>query len=355
MPSTSRGSSRARKPSRSARSVISSSRSCAAERRLVDVVVERQRQLGSRVLGIAGEGVERLVRHVTHGTRAAPAGQALAAVGCAQQQAVARGRRPFLLLGSAASAGRGIHRRRVDGSWQRSRSGSARAAGGPTGSTTWRSSRRGAPATRRTSRSAGRSTRSASIFRCSASAMDGVVSPRTAIEIGRLGGVGVLNLEGLWTRYADPDPILEEISHARRRHRHQADAGALRRADQARAHRRADPADQGRRRHHRRQPHPAARQAVLPGGARRGRRPVRHPGHGRQRRARLQPRRAAEPQEVHRRPRRPGHRRRLRVVLHRAAPDAHRRGRPARRRRPRPRLHHPRRARRRRADGHRDR
>ncbi len=45
-----------------------------------------------------------------------------------------------------------------------------------------------------------------------ASAMDGVVSPRTAIEIGRLGGVGVLNLEGLWTRYADPDPILEEIS-----------------------------------------------------------------------------------------------------------------------------------------------
>ncbi len=45
-----------------------------------------------------------------------------------------------------------------------------------------------------------------------ASAMDGVVSPRTAIEIGRLGGVGVLNLEGLWTRYADPEPLLEEIA-----------------------------------------------------------------------------------------------------------------------------------------------
>lgn len=45
-----------------------------------------------------------------------------------------------------------------------------------------------------------------------ASAMDGVVSPRTAIEIGRLGGLGVLNLEGLWTRYDDPDPILDEIS-----------------------------------------------------------------------------------------------------------------------------------------------
>jgi IMP dehydrogenase len=45
-----------------------------------------------------------------------------------------------------------------------------------------------------------------------ASAMDGVVSPRTAIDIGRLGGLGVLNLEGLWTRYDDPEPILEEIA-----------------------------------------------------------------------------------------------------------------------------------------------
>ena len=45
-----------------------------------------------------------------------------------------------------------------------------------------------------------------------ASAMDGVVSPATAIEIGRLGGVGVLNLEGLWTRYEDPESLLEEIS-----------------------------------------------------------------------------------------------------------------------------------------------
>ena len=34
-----------------------------------------------------------------------------------------------------------------------------------------------------------------------ASAMDGVVSPSSAIAIGQLGGVGVLNLEGLWTRY----------------------------------------------------------------------------------------------------------------------------------------------------------
>jgi IMP dehydrogenase len=44
------------------------------------------------------------------------------------------------------------------------------------------------------------------------SAMDGALSPATAIEIGRLGGVGVLNLEGLWTRYADPVPYFEEIA-----------------------------------------------------------------------------------------------------------------------------------------------
>ncbi len=45
-----------------------------------------------------------------------------------------------------------------------------------------------------------------------ASAMDGVVSPATAIEVGRLGGAGVLNLEGLWTRYEDPEPYFEEIA-----------------------------------------------------------------------------------------------------------------------------------------------
>jgi IMP dehydrogenase len=44
-----------------------------------------------------------------------------------------------------------------------------------------------------------------------ASGMDGVVSPRIAVELGRLGGLGVLNLEGLWTRYEDPDPVYAEI------------------------------------------------------------------------------------------------------------------------------------------------
>jgi IMP dehydrogenase len=45
-----------------------------------------------------------------------------------------------------------------------------------------------------------------------AAAMDGVVSPRTAIEIARLGGLACLNLEGLWTRYEDPEPVFEEIA-----------------------------------------------------------------------------------------------------------------------------------------------
>lgn len=45
-----------------------------------------------------------------------------------------------------------------------------------------------------------------------AAPMDSVVSPATAIEIGRLGGVGVLDLEGLWTRHDDPAPALREIA-----------------------------------------------------------------------------------------------------------------------------------------------
>ena len=45
-----------------------------------------------------------------------------------------------------------------------------------------------------------------------AAAMDGAVSPATAIEIGSIGGLAVLNLEGLWTRYENPEPLLEEIA-----------------------------------------------------------------------------------------------------------------------------------------------
>jgi IMP dehydrogenase len=45
-----------------------------------------------------------------------------------------------------------------------------------------------------------------------ASAMDGVVSPETAKVIGKLGGLAVLNLEGIWTRFEDADAELERIA-----------------------------------------------------------------------------------------------------------------------------------------------
>ncbi len=45
-----------------------------------------------------------------------------------------------------------------------------------------------------------------------AAPMDSVMSPATAIAFGRHGGLGVLNLEGLWTRYADPESLLEEVA-----------------------------------------------------------------------------------------------------------------------------------------------
>ncbi len=44
-----------------------------------------------------------------------------------------------------------------------------------------------------------------------AAPMDSVVSPQTAIMMGQLGGLGVLDLEGLWTRYENPEPLLAEI------------------------------------------------------------------------------------------------------------------------------------------------
>ncbi|MGF1663914.1 MAG: GuaB3 family IMP dehydrogenase-related protein [Kineosporiaceae bacterium] len=45
-----------------------------------------------------------------------------------------------------------------------------------------------------------------------AAPMDSVMSPATAIAVGKLGGLGVLDLEGLWTRYEDPEPLLAEIA-----------------------------------------------------------------------------------------------------------------------------------------------
>ena len=47
-----------------------------------------------------------------------------------------------------------------------------------------------------------------------ASAMDGVVDPRLAIEMGRLGGLAVLNLEGVQCRYEDADAVIKKIVEA---------------------------------------------------------------------------------------------------------------------------------------------
>jgi IMP dehydrogenase len=48
-----------------------------------------------------------------------------------------------------------------------------------------------------------------------AAPMDSVMSPATAIAFGKLGGLGVLNLEGLWTRYDDPSDLLAEVAQLR--------------------------------------------------------------------------------------------------------------------------------------------
>ncbi|MGL5861887.1 MAG: GuaB3 family IMP dehydrogenase-related protein [Phycicoccus sp.] len=45
-----------------------------------------------------------------------------------------------------------------------------------------------------------------------AAPMDSVMSPASAIAFGGLGGLAVLDLEGLWTRYEDPAPLLAEIA-----------------------------------------------------------------------------------------------------------------------------------------------
>jgi len=45
-----------------------------------------------------------------------------------------------------------------------------------------------------------------------AAAMDGVVDVTFAVEMSRLGGMAVLNLDGLQTRFADPDSVLEKIA-----------------------------------------------------------------------------------------------------------------------------------------------
>ena len=108
--------------------------------------------------------------------------------------------------------------------------------------------------------------------------MDSVTSPATAIAMGKMGALGVLDLEGLWTRYEDPTPLLDEI------------AGL--------------PADQATERIQQIYAEPVKPELITQrlhrGG--RGRGPVRDPRHCGLRRARLLRPGTAEPQEVHLRP-----------------------------------------------------
>ena len=78
---------------------------------------------------------------------------------------------------------------------------------------------------------------------------DAVVSPATAIAVGRAGGLGVLNAEGLWTRYEDPLPVYRKLREAagRRRAAGVAAAAGLLRAGQARPDHRPDQGDARRR------------------------------------------------------------------------------------------------------------
>jgi len=48
-----------------------------------------------------------------------------------------------------------------------------------------------------------------------AAPVDSAMSPESVIELGKLGGLGVLDFEGLWTRYEDPTQQLEEIARAK--------------------------------------------------------------------------------------------------------------------------------------------
>ena len=47
---------------------------------------------------------------------------------------------------------------------------------------------------------------------CVAHPSDATMSPQSVVALGQLGGLGVLNVEGLWCRYEDPSKVLESLS-----------------------------------------------------------------------------------------------------------------------------------------------
>ncbi len=180
------------------------------------------------------------------------------------------------------------------------------------------------------------------------SAMDSAISPETAVKIGRLGGLAVLNLEGLWTRYEDPAPCFAEIAEL-------SDEKSTRRMQEIYLEP-VNPDLIGQRVAEIKAEGVVAAASLTPqrveGWASRH---TRDSGHGLLRRACLQSRRASQPQGVHRRVPGARHRRGSGQLLDLAPPDAHGGGGCPGRSGSRGCLHHPRRPRNRCAagDGHR--
>ena len=126
-----------------------------------------------------------------------------------------------------------------------------------------------------------------------AAAMDGVVSPRTAIEIGRLGGPRRAQPRGPVDPLRGPRAPVRGDRQPRRRQGDGPDAADVPRADQARARHRAHPRDQRRRASVScASVTPQRTDRAGPGHPRRRARPARHPGHRGLGRARLEDRRS---------------------------------------------------------------
>ncbi len=160
-----------------------------------------------------------------------------------------------------------------------------------------------------------------------ASAMDGVVSPDTAALVNELGGLGVLNLEGIWTRFENAEEQLEKIAAAPKHLATRVMQEIYAEPVKPELIGRRDRRDQGARRGRLRLADPAEGARALRDRGRGGDRHPRHPGHGDLGRTRLDHGRAAQPEGVHRRSAGADRGRRLRLLLDRAAPDADRRGR----------------------------
>ena len=92
-----------------------------------------------------------------------------------------------------------------------------------------------------------------------ASAMDGVVDVRFAIAMSKLGGLAVLNLEGVQTRYKNPQEVLQKIVEADKSEVTVVAAKNLPGTGAGRFDRGARPPDQRRRRDRGGQLDPAAR------------------------------------------------------------------------------------------------